>query len=182
MKKILIALFIMFSFFKTAQASYKQLVYDFSFKSLEGDQEIKLSDYKNKVILITNVASRCGFTNQYEDLQALWDKYKSFDLVVLGVPSNNFRQEPGTNAEIKEFCETNFNITFPMTEKVDVIGDNAHPLFKWAKENHGIGAVPKWNFHKIIINKEGKVDKTFSSITNPSSKSFVKYIEDQIKN
>ena len=103
-------------------------------------------------------------------------------MVVIGVPSNNFKQEPGSNKEIKDFCETNFNIDFPMSEKVDVIGNNAHPFFKWAKDNHGKSAIPKWNFHKIIIGKNGKVVDTFSSITNPSSKKFLSSIENQIKN
>ena len=96
--------------------------------------------------------------------------------------SDNFRQEPGSNKDIKDFCETNFNIDFPMTEKMDVIGGNAHPFFKWAKENHGRSAVPKWNFHKIIIGRDGKVADTFASITKPSSKKFVNLIEEEIKN
>ena len=108
--------------------------------------------------------------------------YKEKNVVVLGVPTNNFKQEPGSNKEIKDFCETNFNISFPMTEKIDVIGNNAHPFFIWAKENHGKSAIPKWNFHKIIIGKDGKVADTFSSITKPSSQKFIKLIEKEIKN
>jgi glutathione peroxidase len=115
-------------------------------------------------------------------LQTLWSNYKEKDLVVLGVPTNNFKQEPGSNKEIKDFCETNFNINFPMTEKIDVIGNNAHPFFYWAKENHGKSAIPKWNFHKIIIGKDGKVADTFSSITKPSSQRFINLIEKEIKN
>ena len=102
--------------------------------------------------------------------------------MVIGVPTNNFKQEPGSNKEIKDFCETNFNIDFPMTEKIDVIGNKAHPFYKWAKNNHGNSAIPKWNFHKIIIGKNGKVLDTFSSITKPSSKNFIKSIESEIKN
>ncbi len=86
------------------------------------------------------------------------------------------------NKEIKSFCETNFNIKFPMSEKINVLGDSAHPFFKWAKESYGLGAIPKWNFHKIVISKNGEIIKTFSSLTNPSSKKFVSYIESQIKN
>ena len=93
------------------------------------------------------------------------------------MPTNNFRQEPGSNKEIKDFCETNFGISFPMTEKINVIGADAHPFYKWAKRDFGIGAIPKWNFHKIIIGKNGKVADTFSSITKPSSKRFLKVIE-----
>ena len=141
---------------------------------------IKLSKYKGKVIVVVNVASRCGYTPQYDGLQLLWSNYKNKDLVVLGVPTNNFRQEPGSNKEIKDFCETNFGITFPMTEKTNVIGGNSHPFYKWAKKDFGISAIPKWNFHKIIIGKNGKVIDTFSSITKPSSKKFLKVIESLI--
>ena len=103
--------------------------------------------------------------------------YKNKNLVIIGVPTNNFKQEPGSNKEIKDFCETNFNINFPMTEKIDVLGKNAHPFFKWARENYGNSAIPKWNFHKIIVGKDGKVANTFSSITRPSSEKFRKAIE-----
>ena len=171
----------MFSFFNKPIYSASGDAYDFKFDSIDGDQ-IKLSDYKDKVIVIVNVASRCGYTPQYEDLQELWSNYKERNLVVIGVPTNNFKQEPGSNKEIKDFCETNFGINFPMTEKINVIGNDAHPFYKWAKQNHGIGAIPKWNFHKIIIGKNGKVADTFASFTKPSSKKFLKLIEKEIKN
>ena len=174
----------MFSFFNKSSAHhgklYEHLAYKFNFTDIEG-KNINLQDYEGKVIVVVNVASRCGFTNQYESLQTLWSKYKNKNLVVIGVPTNNFKQEPGTNKEIKDFCETNFNINFPMTAKIDVIGEKAHPFFKWAKKNHGKDAVPKWNFHKIIIGKNGKVANTFSSITKPSSKRFINFIESEIK-
>ena len=166
------------SFFSNLSADYHKLAYDFNFKGIDGNQ-INLKDYTNKVIVVVNVASRCGYTPQYSDLQDLFTKFKK-DLVVIGVPTNNFKQEPGNNAEIKKFCESNFGITFPMSEKVNVIGGNAHPFFKWAKKNHGIAAIPKWNFHKIIIGKDGKVAKTFSSVTKPSSKKFIKVIENAL--
>ena len=169
----------MFSFFSKSNSAYDKLAYEFNFKGIEGGL-ISLNDYKGKVIVVVNVASRCGFTNQYDDLQSLWSNYKDKDLVVIGVPTNNFKQE--SNKEIKDFCETNFNINFPMTEKMDVIGSSAHPFFSWAKENHGKSAVPKWNFHKIIIDKNGKIADTFSSITKPSSKRFINLIEKEIKN
>ena len=178
MRKILIILF-MFSFFSKVTADTNGTAYDFEFNSIDGDL-IKLSQYKDKVIVVVNVASRCGYTPQYEDLQRLWSEYKSKNLVVLGIPTNNFRQEPGNNKEIKDFCETNFGITFPMTEKTNVIGSNSHPFYKWARKDYGIGAIPKWNFHKIIIGKDGKVAETFSSITKPSSIKFIKVIEDLI--
>jgi len=178
MKKIIIILF-MFSFFSKAIAGNNGTAYDYEFNGINGDL-IKLSQFKGKVIVIVNVASRCGYTPQYEDLQTLWSQYKSKNLVVLGIPTNSFRQEPGNNQEIKDFCETNFGITFPMTEKISVIGSNSHPFYKWAKNDFGIGAIPKWNFHKIIIDKNGKVADTFSSITKPSSKKFIKVIENLI--
>ena len=171
----------MFSFFSIGNAQYNKLATDFFFKDLEGNT-INLKDYKEKVILVVNVASRCGFTYQYEGLQTLWNEYKDKGLVVVGVPSNNFRQEPGSSKEIKDFCETTFGIDFPITEKINVIGNDAHPFFKWAKDNHGSGAVPKWNFHKIIIGKNGKIAQTFSSITKPSSNKFISAIEKEIKN
>ena len=170
----------MFSFLNKASANYSQLVYEFEFKSIDGNT-IKLKQYKDKVIVVVNVASRCGFTNQYKDLQKLWLAYEKENLVVLGIPTNNFKQEPGSNSDIKDFCETNFNITFPMSEKTDVIGKNSHPFYRWAKENYGNAAIPKWNFHKIIIGKNGKIVDTFASITNPSSKKFLKFIKEQIK-
>ena len=171
----------MFSFFSKGSANYTMLAHEFKFNGIEG-RLIKLSDYKEKVIVVVNVASRCGFTKQYEDLQNLWTKYKANNLIVIGVPTNDFKQEPGSNKDIKDFCETNFDIDFPITEKVNVLGENAHPFYKWAKDNYGNGAIPKWNFHKIIIGKDGKVVETFASITNPSSKKFVNFIEKQINN
>jgi len=158
-------------------ADYEKLAYDFAFKDLDGS-ELSLAEFKNKVIIVVNVASQCGFTSQYEDMQKIWENYQVKNVIMLGIPSNDFgQQEPGTNKEIKNFCEAKFGITFPMTEKVSVKGTNAHPFYLWAKQNHGKSAIPKWNFHKIIINKKGKIEKTFSSMTNPSSKKFKEVIE-----
>ena len=163
-------------------ANYEKLAYDFAFKDLDGN-ELSLAEFKDKVIIVVNVASQCGFTNQYEGMQKIWEKYQAKGVVMLGIPSNDFgQQEPGSNKEIKNFCEAKFGITFPMTEKVSVKGSEAHPFYIWAKENHGKSAVPKWNFHKIIINKEGKIEKTFSSMTNPSSKKFYEIIKRLIVN
>jgi glutathione peroxidase len=181
MKTIITFFFIMFGFLNNASANYTKLAYDFQFKGIDG-KIIKLSNYQNKVIVVVNVASRCGFTNQYDDLQRLWTSYRDKGLVIVGIPTNNFKQEPGSNSEIKDFCETNFDISFPMSEKTNVIGNDSHPFFNWAKENYGLGAVPKWNFHKIIIGKDGKVANTFASITNPSSKKFINFVEKEIKN
>ena len=167
----------MFAFFESkVEAKYEKLAYDFKFNNIDGEA-LNLSKFKGKIIIVVNVASQCGFTNQYEDMQKIWDKYKVKGIIILGVPSNDFNQESGSNNEIKKFCETNFGITFPITEKVSVKGDNAHPFYVWAKKNHGKSAVPKWNFHKIIINKMGKIDSTFTSFTNPSSKKFIDTIE-----
>jgi len=164
-------------FGKSADAKYKKLAYEFKFNDLDGS-ELSFNEYKGKVIVVVNVASKCGFTKQYEDMQNIWEKYEKKGLVMIGVPSNDFgQQEPGSSEQIKNFCEAKFGISFPMTEKVSVKGDNAHPFYLWAKKNFGNEAVPKWNFHKIIINKEGKVETTFTSITNPSSKKFVSTIE-----
>ena len=171
----------MFGILEKASANYSKLVYDFEFNSIDGNK-IKLSNFKDKVLVVVNVASRCGYTPQYEDLQMLWSNYKNKNLVVIGVPTNNFKQEPGNNKEIKDFCETNFGINFPMTEKISVIGKDAHPFYKWAKKNHGIAAIPKWNFHKIVIGKNGKIIDTFASFTKPSSDKFLNLIEKEIKN
>ena len=178
-KKIIFLYFflIMFSFLSKSNANYEKLFYDFSIKSINGEN-LDFSTFKNKTILMVNVASNCGFTKQYSDLQQLYDKYKDNNFIVLGVPSNQFGgQEPGSNEEIKEFCETNFNISFPMTDKIDVKGDDAHPIYKWAEKNFGSSSVPKWNFHKILINKEGKIQETYGSFTNPMSSKIIKELE-----
>ena len=172
-----IGITIIMIFFKTqAHSNYEKVFYDFSIKSIDG-QIINLSEYKNKVVLLVNTASYCGFTKQYEDLQELWEKYKSKGLVVFGVPSNSFNQEKNSNNDVKEFCEVNFNINFPLSSIYEVKGKNAHEIFKWAKDNHGSSAIPKWNFHKILINKSGKVEDTFASFTKPKSNKIINKIE-----
>ena len=145
----------MFSFFNISNAKSNKIFFDFDIKDIN-EKQLDLSKYKNKTILLVNVASNCGFTKQYSELQELFEKYKDKGLIVIGIPSNQFGgQEPGNNNEIKDFCETNFNITFPLTSKFDVKGTNAHPIYIWAKENYCSSTVPKWNFHKILINKNG---------------------------
>ena len=174
---IIFSLIILFGYTNLTMAKYEKIFFDLNIKSLEGEN-IELSKFKDKAVLVVNVASNCGFTKQYDGLQKLWEKYEKEGLIVLGVPSNQFgNQEPGTNEEIKKFCEVNFNINFPMTDKFDVKGENAHPIYKWAKENYGSSAVPKWNFHKILINKEGKIQETYSSLTKPYSKKITEEIE-----
>ena len=177
MKKVIFLLSIVMFLFKTsATANNDKMLYDFSIESITGEM-INFNNYKNKVILVVNTASYCGFTRQYDELQELWDLYKDKGLIVLGVPSNSFNQEKKNNSDVKEFCEVNFNINFPLTTITEVKGKNAHELFKWAKDNHGKSAVPKWNFHKILINKEGKIENTFASFIKPMSKKLIKSIE-----
>ena len=167
----------MFSFMNKTISNNNQTLFDFKINLINED-ELVLSKFKGKTILLVNVASKCGFTKQYGDLQNLYNLYKNKGLIVIGIPSNQFGgQEPGSESEIKSFCETNFGITFPMTSKYDVKGDNAHPIYVWAKETFGKSTIPKWNFHKILINKEGKIEDTFASFTNPMSKKIVKKIE-----
>jgi glutathione peroxidase len=177
MNKLFYIVILMIFFSNNSNAEYKKIFYDFSINGID-NQKIDLSIYKGKAILLTNVASNCGFTKQYTELQNLYDDYKEKGLIVLGVPSNQFGgQEPGTNDQIKDFCETNFNITFPMTGKYEVKGENAHPIYLWAKKNFGKSTVPKWNFHKILINKQGKIQSTYSSFTKPMSKKIINEIE-----
>jgi len=173
----LIGIIIIMIFFKNSvNANYEKIFYDFKIDSISGEV-IDFEDYKNKVVLVVNTASYCGFTKQYDELQELWDLYKTKGLIVLGIPSDSFNQEKKNNADVKEFCEVNFNINFPLTTITDVKGSNAHELFRWAKNNHGKSAVPKWNFHKILINKKGKVEDTYASFTAPMSKKIINKIE-----
>ncbi len=179
--KIYIFCLLFMIFFKNnLSASYEKVFYDFKIDDISG-KVLNLSEFKNKVVLLVNTASYCGFTKQYDDLQYIWDKYKDRNFIVLAVPSNTFNQEKKTNKEVKEFCEFNFNITFPITEISNVKGEFAHPIYKWASDNYGSAAKPKWNFHKILINSEGKVEETYSSLTSPKSKKVTSKIEELIK-
>ena len=183
MKKIInfliIILTVIFNFNTKVNSMENKKLYNIEVESITGEI-ISLSKYKGKTILLVNVASNCGFTKQYDDLQIVWDKYKKNELIVLGAPSNSFNQEKKSNNEVKEFCEFNFNITFPITEIINVKGEKAHPLYKWAKNNFGNSAVPKWNFHKILINKNGNIVETYASFTKPTSKKIVNKIEELI--
>ena len=166
----------MFFFKNSSAGNYEKVFYDFKIESISGEI-INFDKYRNKVVLIVNTASYCGFTKQYSELQGLWDQYKSKGLIVLGVPSNSFNQEKKNDEDVKKFCEVNFNISFPLSSITEVKGGNAHELFKWAADNHGKSAIPKWNFHKILINKKGKVEDTYSSFTKPLSNKITKKIE-----
>jgi len=154
-------------------------IYDFKVKGLEG-QEIDLAQYKGKKILIVNTASKCGYTPQYEELQKLYDQYKG-KLVIIGFPANNFGgQEPGSNSEIGEFCKRNYGVTFPMAEKVSVVGDDIHPLFKYlTEEAKKLGTpepVVKWNFTKFLVDENGKLVKVFPSKVKPLSEEITVYL------
>lgn len=152
----------------TAQISPS--IYDYSATSLEG-QPINLSDFRDKVLLIVNTASQCGFTPQYQGLQALYEKYANRGLVVLGFPCNQFgQQEPGTETQIQSFCETRFGVTFPISEKIEVNGKNAHPLYQYlTKVAPGILGTEaiKWNFTKFLVDRNGKVVKRYAPTTKP---------------
>lgn len=144
-----------------------KFAYDFEFHTIEGGH-LPLETYRDKVMLVVNTASQCGLTPQYEGLEKLYSDYRDQGLVVLGVPCNQFAgQEPGTEAEIKDFCETRFNVDFPLTAKADVKGETAHPFYKWAKEVLGDEAEPVWNFHKILVGKDGKLIRAFGPRTEP---------------
>lgn len=151
--------------------------YDFSFTSIEGEP-LPLSDFKGKAVMIVNTASFCGFTRQYAGLQEVWARYRDRGLVVLGVPSNDFGgQEPGTEAEIKEFCEVNFDVDFPLTEKAQVVGSAAHPFYRWAAEQLGAAAAPRWNFHKYLVGPDGRLVAWFPTTTEPTAPEVSKAIE-----
>ena len=151
--------------------------HQFSFVSIEG-QPMPLAQFSGKAVLIVNTASRCGFTRQYEALQDLWQRYEARGLVVLGVPSNDFGgQEPGTESEIKTFCEVNFDVNFPLTEKVIVKGVEAHPFYQWAGSKFGAIAKPRWNFHKYLITPNGHLADWFSSVTSPISSRVIRAVE-----
>jgi len=143
--------------------------HDFQFRSIDGEA-LPLSKFDGKALLVVNVASQCGLTPQYEGLEKLWRDRRDSGLVILGVPANDFgQQEPGTEMEIKTFCETHFAVDFPMTAKEHVIGAEAHPLYKWIAGELGEDAAPKWNFHKYLFNKDGTIAGTFGSRTEPGA-------------
>ena len=161
--------------FLLAPQARAETAYDFSLPDINGGS-LALADFRGKAVLLVNTASYCGFTKQYDGLQALWDGYRDKGLIVLGVPSNDFgAQEPGAKAEIKEFCAVNFAIDFPMSDKILVKGQNAHPLYKWLKAE--TGKAPKWNFHKLLIGSDGQAVRDFSSLTKPQSKKLIRAVE-----
>jgi len=162
-----------------APLAAREGVYSFTLPSIDGEP-IPLSTYQGKVVLLVNVASRCGFTPQYAALESLYEKYKDQGLVILGFPANNFGgQEPGTNAEIKTFCSTRYNVTFPMFAKVSVKGADCTPLYQYLTQqaNPSLAGDIKWNFTKFLVDRHGKVVARFESRVTPDSREVVEAIE-----
>ena len=159
-------------------------VYEFSLNSIDG-QPAPLSAYKGKVLLLVNVASKCGFTPQYKELEAVYEKYKDQGLVVIGFPANNFMgQEPGTNAEIKEFCSRTYNVSFPMYSKISVLGEDKAPLYQWLTDktaNPSTGGEIKWNFTKFLVGRDGKVLARFETKVKPDAPEVISAIDGALK-
>jgi glutathione peroxidase len=152
-------------------------VYDYSLRSIDG-APLPLAGYRGKPVLLVNTASQCGFTPQYGDLEALWQRYRARGLVVLGVPSNDFgEQEPGSEAEIKSFCILNFAVDFPLAGKEKVIGGDAHPLYRWIVAQLGEDAAPRWNFHKYLIGPDGELAGMWPSRVSPLAPEITNEIE-----
>jgi len=155
--------------------------YDFRFRSIDGG-ELPLSKFAGKPLLLVNVASQCGLTPQYAGLESLWRARRDDGLVVLGVPANDFgSQEPGTEVEIKTFCETRFAVDFPMTSKEHVTGPDAHPLYKWVAQELGDAGTPKWNFHKYLFGRNGGIAGSFGSRTPPDAPEIKSAIDEALK-
>jgi len=166
-------LIMLFTFFMSITFPANSDFYDLSFESIDGNT-ILLKEFKNKPIIVVNSASFCGFTYQYEQLENLYQKYKKKGLTIIAIPSNDFGgQEYKDNKKVKEFCEVNFNISFPITTITKVKGKSRHSFFKWVEKEAGYLSLPKWNFYKYLINKEGKLSSWFSSVTKPSSEKFL---------
>ena len=181
-KYILIAMaIIFFGFFSLSNVNTREVpgsAYDFTFVDIDG-KNFPLSQFKGKPLLIFNSASKCGFTSQYTGIQKIHENYKNKGLIVIGVPSDNFHQEPGSEEDIKKFCMVNFNITFDLTKKNNVVGSEVHPFFEWLDKNYN--AKPKWNFYKFVINKDGKLENHFSSMIVPSSVKLISALDKVIK-
>ncbi|HAF31195.1 MAG TPA: glutathione peroxidase [Bacteroidales bacterium] len=179
MKKTLT--FIVLMIFSMTLIAQTKSFYDFTVKNIDGE-DFSLSSLKGKKVLVVNTASKCGFTPQYEDLQKLYEKYKSQNFVIIGFPANNFMsQEPGTNSEIKEFCSSKYSVTFPMMAKISVKGDDIHSLYKWLTEKEQNGVMDskvKWNFQKYMISEDGKLVDVAYSKTNPLDEQIVNWIKE----
>lgn len=167
-----LSLILMLCFAATAFAAGASSVYDFTMKSIDG-QPVSLKSFHGKVVLLVNVASRCGYTPQYAGLEKLYEKYKDRGFVIVGVPANNFaQQEPGTNEEIKKFCSTKYNVSFPMMAKVSVLGDDKTPLYQFLtskSDDPQFGGDIKWNFTKFLVDRDGKLVARFEPAVTPDS-------------
>ena len=161
----------------TTVVSANEQVYHHTFAPLDSAKNIDLIDYQGQVILIVNTASYCGLTRQLDDLEALYQRYKSAGLIVIGVPSNDFRQEASSRDGIIEVCRLNYGVTFPMAFETKVRGSEAHPFYQQAREIFGAGSVPRWNFHKYLIGRDGMLKNSFNSTTSPKAPRLVKSVE-----
>ncbi|MDR0420513.1 MAG: glutathione peroxidase [Prevotellaceae bacterium] len=179
MKKIFLLLLAFLSLSANAQ---NKTFHDFSVKTIDGN-DLSLSKFKGKKIMVVNVASKCGLTPQYKQLQALFEKYEDNNFVIIGFPANNFgAQEPGTNSEIKEFCTANYGVTFPMMEKISVKGEDIAPVYKWItqkSENGKEDVEVTWNFQKFLIDENGNWVKSFAPRTSPDDEEIIKWIENK---
>lgn len=165
---------------RAEQPSHPATAWDFTFTSIDG-KPLPLSAFRGNVLLVVNVASFCGFTPQYKGLQALYEKYRAQGLTVIGVPSNDFgHQEPKAAGEIKEFCQGTYGITFPLTQKATLSGDDAHPFYAWARAELGWINAPKWNFHKYLVGRDGRLVTSFFSSTTPESGRLVSAVETEL--
>jgi glutathione peroxidase len=162
-------------------AAQQGTAFEFGFTSIDG-KPMPLANFKGKVLLVVNTASFCGYTDQYAGLQALHEKYENLGLVVIGVPSNDFgAQEPKAEAEIATFCQGAFGVTFALTDKQTVKGAAAHPFYKWAAATLGANATPKWNFHKYLIGRDGRLLSAFATSIKPEDPQVIKAIEAALK-
>jgi glutathione peroxidase len=181
MKKIVA--FTLLILITTTLMSQTKSFYDFKVKNIDG-ADFDLSSLKGKKVLVVNTASKCGFTPQYEDLQKLYEKYNSLDFVIIGFPANNFlKQEPGSNSEIKQFCTSKYNVTFPMMGKISVKGNDIHPLYEWLTEKEKNGKLDsdvKWNFQKYMIDEEGNLVNIANPKINPMDDQIVNWIENKL--
>lgn len=189
--KLFLVVFLAFGFswsqkaeVKPAKQTAKSSIYAFTMKDIDGN-DVKLSDFKGKVLLIVNVASKCGYTPQYSGLQKIYERYKDHGFVVLGFPANNFgQQEPGSDEEIKEFCSVNFGVTFPMFSKISVKGEDQHPLYKMLtnkETNPEFSGEITWNFNKFLIDQQGHIVARFESGDKPESEKVTSAIEKLLK-
>ena len=182
MRRVALAFVLMFA--GSAMGAPARSVYDFTLKSIDG-QKVSLSEYHGKVLLLVNVASKCGYTPQYAALESLYEKYKTRGLVIVGIPANNFaQQEPGTDQEIKKFCSTKYNVSFPMMSKVSVLGDDKTPLYQFLTDK---GSDPqfsgdiKWNFTKFLFDRSGKPVARFEPNVTPDSPQMVSAVESALQ-